>query len=231
LQDIFYVYIHRRQSDNTVFYVGKGKKDRAWDRKKRNRFWNSTVEKHGITVEIIFDKLDEDTAFQCEIDTILEFKYFGHKLCNMTNGGEGSSGFNHSTETKLLIAEKHKGRPRTAEWLQNQSNALRGIKRTPSQIEAIRQRKLGVKHSEETRKLMSEISRKGQWFSDKNQYVFFTKDDILIGTRDDLSRYTGIPKKSFSSMFGKQSYKVVQGWSILKYNSLLIFKENIKCQS
>jgi hypothetical protein len=229
LTEEFYVYVHRRLSDNTVFYVGKGKDNRAWSKSRRNKFWTSTVEKHGISVELIFQGLDEKTAFQCEIDTILEFKYFGHKLCNMTAGGEGSSGLITSDETKLKIAKAAQGRPRTPEWLKNQSTALRGIKRTPAQIEAMRQRQTGTKRSDDARKLMSDVHLKGQWYSDKNQYVFFSKEDVFIGTRGELSIYTGIPRKSFRCMFGKQSYKVVQGWSILKLNALFIFKEKIKC--
>jgi CTP:phosphocholine cytidylyltransferase-like protein len=90
--NIFYVYLHRRLTDNKVFYVGKGHAKRAWIRSNRNRYWNNVVEKHGYSVEIVFENLTEDDAFKIEKDTILEMRYFGFPLVNMTDGGEGSWG-------------------------------------------------------------------------------------------------------------------------------------------
>ena len=67
--------MHRRVSDNLPFYVGKGKDKRAWNFHKRSAFWNNTKNKHGVFVEIVFDGLTEDEAFQCEKDTIPELEY------------------------------------------------------------------------------------------------------------------------------------------------------------
>lgn len=100
----FYIYIHRRLSDNQPFYVGKGSGNRAFDLSGRNEYWKRVKDKHGLKVEILFDNLSEDEAFQCEIDTLLEFKYFGYELTNMTNGGEGPSGLNFSDEQRLKIS-------------------------------------------------------------------------------------------------------------------------------
>ena len=69
--NIFYVYLHRRKTDNKVFYVGKGKNRRAWCTDKRNKHWNNVVDKHGFNVDIVFEGLSEQEAFQIEKDTIL----------------------------------------------------------------------------------------------------------------------------------------------------------------
>lgn len=53
----YYVYLHRRATDNKVFYVGKGKGKRAFDNSSRNDYWQNTVNKHGLTVEIIYSEL------------------------------------------------------------------------------------------------------------------------------------------------------------------------------
>lgn len=98
----FYVYVHRRASDNLPFYVGKGKDKRAWNFHARSKFWNNTKAKHGVIVEIVFEDLSEEEAFQCEKDTILEFRYFGYPLVNLTDGGEGASGLTPSEITKQI---------------------------------------------------------------------------------------------------------------------------------
>lgn len=95
----YYVYIHKRASDGKPFYVGKGNKYRAWVTKGRNNWWEKVVLKHGFTVEIVYEKLTEEEAFQCEKDVILEFNYFGYPLVNLTTGGEGGS--NPSIETRI----------------------------------------------------------------------------------------------------------------------------------
>lgn len=92
--------MHRRKSDDKVFYVGKGTKNRAYYVYGRSDFWNKTVKKHGFTCEIIFDGLTEDEAFQVEKDTILEFRYFQYPLVNLTDGGDGISGYRHTETTR-----------------------------------------------------------------------------------------------------------------------------------
>lgn len=116
----YYVYIHRRLSDNQPFYVGKGSGNRAWDfvSKGRNIYWHRVRNKYGVSVELAFENLTEEEAFQCEKDTILEFEYFGYKLTNLTSGGEGSSGLNFTDQQRLNISNGLKKR----------------IKKQPSQI-------------------------------------------------------------------------------------------------
>lgn len=105
----FYVYLHRRHTDNKVFYVGKGCASRAWELTKRNSYWKKVAKKHSVIVEILFDKLDEETAFQCEKDVILELKYFEEPLVNVTDGGDGPTGFKFSHESRVKMSLKKGG--------------------------------------------------------------------------------------------------------------------------
>ncbi len=98
---MFYTYLHLRESDNKPFYIGKGKDKRAWTHKKRNPHWKNTVAKHGLKVEILAEWADEEMAFEHEKFLIECFKNMGHKLVNMTDGGEGFSGGRHTEEWKL----------------------------------------------------------------------------------------------------------------------------------
>ena len=126
-ENVYYVYLHRRLSDNKVFYVGKGKNKRAYSTFGRNNWWSKTVSKHGLIVEIVFDKLEENEAFQIERDTILEMRYFGYPLVNMTDGGEGLSGFKWSEEQmKNHQSLKNKGRVQSLDEIEKRRKSMIG---------------------------------------------------------------------------------------------------------
>ena len=122
----FYVYLHLRCDNNEPFYVGKGTKNRAYDKGHRNKHWHNVVNKHGYKVEILFDNLENKESGLLEIDAILELKYFGYKLVNYTNGGEGKLGYKTSEETKRKISEKNKGKKISEEHKKKLSKAFTG---------------------------------------------------------------------------------------------------------
>lgn len=97
----YYVYIHR--FSNGTFYIGKGTKNR-WLNNKRNSYWHNLKEKNGEPIRGIFrGSLSELDAFHLEITLISLFKEAGLPLCNLTNGGEGISGYKHFREALLKI--------------------------------------------------------------------------------------------------------------------------------
>lgn len=100
----YYVYIHYRNDTNNPFYIGKGCGDRAYVKRRRNKYWNNIVNKHGYTIKIYKNNLTEKEAFKLEKELIEKYK----DLCNMTDGGEGSSGFKHSKETINQLSEFRK---------------------------------------------------------------------------------------------------------------------------
>ena len=149
MNNIFYVYLHRRKTDNKVFYVGKGKGNRAKDRANRSDWWKRVVKKHDLVVEIVFDCLSEDESFQCEKDTILEFRYFGHPLVNLTDGGEGSSGCKQTAETIQKRVSKNIGNKRTQEQRTRMSESRKGMKFSPEHCIAISKAQANRKDSPE----------------------------------------------------------------------------------
>ena len=63
----FYVYIHRKKTNNEPFYIGKGSGRRAFDLSEssgRNRHWINTVKKHGVNVEIVQENMTEDDSLR-----------------------------------------------------------------------------------------------------------------------------------------------------------------------
>ena len=87
----YYVYLHRRATDGSVFYVGKGSCQRAWDvRRGYNAYWYGTAVKYGIIVEICQDGMSEDEAFLLEMWLIAKMRHIGERISNLSCGGEGS---------------------------------------------------------------------------------------------------------------------------------------------
>jgi len=120
----FYVYVHKRATDGTVFYVGKGKGKRFTNAKNRNNHWRNIVNKHGFTAHIVMRFNNEECAFSLEKALI---KHYGRSnLCNLTDGGEGLSGMEFSDSHKSKISAANKGKPKTAEHVAKSSNAQRG---------------------------------------------------------------------------------------------------------
>jgi len=147
----FYTYVHSRASDNKPFYVGKGKSKRAHDVVGRNRHWSSVVAKHGLKVNIAAEWPTEVEAFEHEKFLILCFRDMKMPLVNMTDGGEGLSGYKyspehrerqrisstgrkHKQETRSKISEANKGRSFTNETLNRMSAAAKIRAATPEFI-------------------------------------------------------------------------------------------------
>jgi hypothetical protein len=131
----YYVYEYLR-ADNTPYYIGKGRKDRAF-------------KKQGHTVPLppkdrirfIAENLKEQEAKDLEIELIAKY---GRKdlgtgiLRNMTNGGEGSSG---RIATKKMIKKLKEARAKQIT--------------TEETRERMRKSHTGRVHSEETRQKMA----------------------------------------------------------------------------
>jgi hypothetical protein len=103
---MFYVYEHIRLDTNAVFYVGKGKGRRCFEARRRNQHWKRVVSKAGgFDVRIVIEGIDEELAFLAEQELIAKLKMQGTSLTNLTDGGEGASGYCHTVKTKNLLSE------------------------------------------------------------------------------------------------------------------------------
>jgi hypothetical protein len=120
----FYTYLHYKMDDKVIFYVGKGQNRRAFDTACRNNFWNNTVNKHGFGVQILAYWETEKEAFDHEKLLISCFKEdMNLKLCNLTNGGEGVSGFKRSASSNLLVSKHSRsGHPDVRALISKQVN-------------------------------------------------------------------------------------------------------------
>lgn len=122
--DDFYVYLHFRNDTGYPFYVGKGKGDRAFRKgSSRTKWWNRIVNKHGYTVKVIENfKSNEQAAFEFEKELMAMLRDMGFELVNLTDGGEGTSGYKFTEEQKKRMSEAQK-RPEVRKKI---SDATRG---------------------------------------------------------------------------------------------------------
>ena len=102
----YYTYAYLRE-DKTPYYIGKGKGNRAY--RRRDKGIKPPKDKSRIL--ILKKNLTEEEAFKHEIYIIA---VFGRKdlgtgiLHNKTDGGDGSSGWVPSEETRKKMSEAHK---------------------------------------------------------------------------------------------------------------------------
>lgn len=180
----YYVYVQLRP-DNTPFYVGKGQKCRYKDidSYSRSKYYLRTVEKYGVANirSLIFEALSERNAFEIEMEFIQILKRLGHRLVNLTEGGEGISGYRftkrqrrklkarpkehlygpHSEETRRRIGITKKGnknflgRKHTALTKQKISKARAGRKISENHKKSISEKLRGSKRTEEQKNNIS----------------------------------------------------------------------------
>lgn len=106
----FYVYIHIRNDNGKVFYVGRGKGYRAWAKTGRNKHWTNIFKKCGRSVEIIEYGLTLEESKQLEIIVIELANACGCILANRTSGGDGCTDLVFDDESKIKMSRSQGGR-------------------------------------------------------------------------------------------------------------------------
>jgi len=131
------VYMHLTPDTNRVFYIGMGSAKRAFIFNKRNKHWQKIVEKHGKPeVVVIARNLTIDQAADIEKFWI---RHHGlEKLANISPGGDGVGGFNHTEESKLKIAIAGIGRKHSEKSKEKMRLARLGKPISRSNIEKIK---------------------------------------------------------------------------------------------
>ena len=155
------IYLYLKTHKKTgLKYLGKTIKN-PFEYKGSGNFWINHLKKYGndVDTQILFQTEDKElfrkVAKEFSIKyNIVESKEFANLTIEEGQGGQTRVGIKHTTETKLKIANSKKGRP--------PSNL--GIKHTTETKEKIATAHIGKKHSEDTKKKMSE-KRKGIIFS------------------------------------------------------------------
>lgn len=156
---IYYVYIYLRE-DNTPYYIGKGKGRRAFSKHD-----NIDIPEDKSRILLLETNLSEIGAFALERYYI---RWYGkNTLLNKTDGGDGTSGFTFSIESRRRMSENRKGKPKspfTLETRKRMSESRKGTKQSPetlAKLSAIRkgrvlteEHKMKIKQGHAKRKLL-----------------------------------------------------------------------------
>lgn len=154
----FYIYAHINPINKEMFYIGKGKGYRMFH-KSRSKYWKNIVNKYGCIYIKIIENLSESDAVKLEKFFI---KHIGRKdkkegnLVNMTDGGEGMSGYKHTDEYKENLKKRNLG-----------NKNMLGKTISEEGKERIRKSKIGIPRSEETKKRIRD-SRVGKYSGDNH---------------------------------------------------------------
>lgn len=154
----FYVYEHWRPDTGACFYVGKGTRRRAWNLRERNPHHTSIISKltalgYSVDVRVIARDLTEQEAFDLERQRIA--LYSRKVLCNMTDGGDGSSGWVPSEEYRRAMSVRYKGRILSLKHRTVISIGRKGLKFSPAHIANMARVQKGKTLSAEHRAKMS----------------------------------------------------------------------------
>ena len=217
----FYIYMYL-DSQNIPFYIGKGSGDRYKiighiSTINQSAFLKNKINKIGrenVRIYFLHINLTEEKAFQWEKYWI---NYIGRRdkkegtLCNLTDGGDGVSGFKHSDETKrkigihfkgkslpketkLKVSNTLKGRVFTEEWKQKISKNKKGIQIPEERKERISKTLLGHIRTEESKRKESQTLT--MYWQDRWNKRKFTRDSELI-----IIYQTGISIKEIANIF------------------------------
>ena len=162
MTDQFYVYIHTRNDTGEPFYVGKGKGRRAFTKSPTGRsvHCHRVVKKHGRTVVIAERFESESDAHSLERYLIASYAAIGHRLVNSTDGGEGTSGYVYSAESKEKMRLAKLGKKMSDEARANNRIAQANKTLTAEHRAKISASHIGIKHGPEAKAKMS-IAKKG----------------------------------------------------------------------
>ena len=192
----FYVYEHWRPDLNLPFYVGKGKKNRAYTFHNRNGSHYKVVnflKRKGLFVDvrIVRTNLLEQQAYDAEVELVAYWRSQNIKLANRTTGGGGSCAVHYTKEVRRRISEAQKETlrrkgpafvrklqqlsalvPRSFEARARMSAAQKKVKLSKEVRErineAVRKSRTGYIHSEESRNRMR-IAQTGRKHSEKTK--------------------------------------------------------------
>lgn len=229
----FYVYVHRRKTDGSIFYVGKGKGLRYKRTQSRSEYWQRTVAKYGWTYHVAFPNLTEACAFSIEKMLIASLP----RLTNICEGGGGATGYKHSDELKEWRRQNMLGENNPMygrhEPLSEDHKAKIGKSNSKPKPDGfgkmISDRFTGVKYSDERKSRLREIhkgrhvgkenpmygtTRENSPNFDPTEFIFIHPDHgEVISTTYDMERKYNIGKGKIR-LVARGMRKTAEGWKL-----------------
>lgn len=221
---MYYVYLHKKPSGE-VFYVGKGKDNRAWSISKRNPIWHSVVKKYpNYAVEIFQKDLQEWYAFELELDLI---NYYGLRsnggtLVNLIDRPFGQKEDFFTGDFRKLLSDQTKGskNPNCDRKVYDFVNIETGEKFNGTRVQFKQKYDIYIGdlfsnkiNSSNGWTLIENLGLK--FHKDLNQYTFkHITGSTFTGLRTEFKKKFGVCVKPLFNSNGR--CKSVSGWSLLK---------------
>jgi hypothetical protein len=114
----YYVYAHYTKTTKELFYIGKGKNNRAYSEQGRSNYWKRVVKKHGLEVIILIDELESKEADNLEIIAIS----LHSPRCNFTKGGTGGNTTEKYNEIRMAEYKKKCSKSKKDWWNSKDEN-------------------------------------------------------------------------------------------------------------
>lgn len=232
-----YVYAYLRLVDSktakagTPYYIGKGSKTRAWDRRTRERIKSP---KENWRIVILEAGLTSVGAFALERRYI---KWYGRKdnntgiLINHTDGGEGVDGYKHGPEKIEKMRQVQR-----EQYKNGKVSPMKGKKQSPELLSRLSVIRKGKKHSEKTKEKKRQLSKE-KWQEKEfreNVVDCIKKSCYNLFNRDMVKEIHAIKKS-----LGKKYYNItnfmlpINWWRKNDDELLLIYKrmEKFKCHN
>lgn len=109
-ESVFYVYAHFDEYGDCR-YIGKGKRNRAWNFCQRSKLWNKVFKGIRPKVTILANNLTELNAFEMEYFYVSRALKKGAKLVNVAAGGIGGNTWDNRAKSMLSNMRSGKKHP------------------------------------------------------------------------------------------------------------------------